>query len=259
MKPIIEIPKKIWLLLLILLGGTLGNAQNNSYLVKANEAFEKCEYEKALKLYSAEYILTGENTSEMQGRSKKCQSLQQHARYLVSRGENSSACNVYESLLSLNPSDNEAKEFLKMNSAYFGNNASKYSSNNIEIVKMDDGKQLLCYVDPNLAEMTYKEAAGFCNRLNAGGETGWRLPTMDELMLYYYDFPSAKGHWIWVGYKGVLIDDKEPDYYERNTNMRYDPCINGETLQVHPYRVNSRGEYVSGNVIKHSFIPVKIK
>lgn len=254
MKEATDFLRNLGLTLILLLSTVVVNAENRN-LGKANDAFDRGEYIEALKLYSIVYILDNVATNDKQNLCKKCREIQMQARIYASNHDTAKAADLYQSLLTLNPKDIEANEYLK---SYYSD-ASEYSSKDIEIVKTNDGKQLLCFVDANIGEMTYKEAVEFCKRLNVGGEIGWQLPTMEELMLYYYDFPKQKGTWLWVGYKGVIINNKEPDYYELNTNMRYAPCINGETLLVHPYQVNSRGEYVSGNMVKHRFIPVKLK
>lgn len=232
--------------------------KDSGYIKKAEQEFAAGEYVKANASYIQAFAMDNIDTSSQQNICKECARIQLLAKTMLENGEEAKAVDYFDKLLRLNPKDPEALSFIEKYNSSHDRADSNYSSRHIVNVYNYDGETMLFFANPDLKEMTYPEAVNFCNRLNVGGQSGWRLPTMEELLLYYYDFPDEKGKLIWVGYKGVLVNDKQLDYYEQNTNMRYCPCIDGYNLIVHPYHVNFKNEIVSGKLEKHKVIPIKI-
>ncbi|MDE6296250.1 MAG: DUF1566 domain-containing protein [Muribaculaceae bacterium] len=219
-----------------------------------------------------------------------CLRVQEEARKNVNEGDMTQAYKNYLELLKLNNLDKEANRFLEsyspdrapsVDKSNSGGRAAAASSSstpsapltppdylgstkdalpqNVEFFYMHDGTKVLCYFNPEKPEMTYHEALAYCNQLNLEGETGWRLPTMDEMLRFYSDYPDEKGKLVWVGYKGVIINNKTVEENEANSNMKYCPCMDGSQLVVHPFRVNSQNKVVAGELMRHHFFPVKTK
>lgn len=234
-------------------------AQNRDYMAEARQKFAAGEYSKAAELYRAEYVEYGTDTADKKELCIECFKLQKEGQGYEREGDNEKALLCFEQLIRLNPDDAEAASFLKKQ--YFGQAETKttFESLGIEKVYDLDDNEMLFFLNPERPEMTYPEAVAFCRLLNVGGMTGWRLPDMEELLLYLNDYPSEKGKLLWVGYKGVEVNGKPADYYEKNTHRRYYPCIDGSNLVVDPVRINSRNKIVGGELKTRSFIPIKIK
>lgn len=221
-------------------------------LTDADRLFQIGKYADAQKAYQTA-IAKGINENEAQTKAiacKECIDLHNKAINAERAGKKDEVRIYYRQLLELNPADPEANEYLNANE-------KKGLSRYVKEVILDDQAIMKCYIDPNASDMSYLEAKAYCNQLNVGGETGWELPTMDDLLMYFDDYPSEKGTFIWVGPKGVIINGKQSDYYDQG-RTRYAPCINGSQLVVYPYEVNSQEQLVSGDTKRHKVIPVKI-
>lgn len=251
-------------------------------------AFKAGDYTKAKQLFvkaSNGSVTMKKRLDEQKERCDECIRFQEKARECKRSGDMTTAYKNYLELLKINKDDKEANNFLqnytpdKANTGNKSNmggttSASTTTSSgqpdysfpvqpklpaNVEYFYMHDGTKVLCYINPERPEMTYHEAVAYCNKLNLEGETGWRLPTMDEMLRFYGDYPDEKGKLVWVGYKGVIINDKTVEENEANSNMKYCPCVDGSQLVVHPFRVNSQNRVVAGQLMRHHFFPVKTK
>ena len=124
---------------------------------------------------------------------------------------------------------------------------------------------IVFYVGDDLHDMNYLEAKKFCESLNEkrhGGYTGWRLPTINEMVFFLGDYPQYSKDLQWVGYEGVIINHRSVEEEERSTHTRYTPCITAEDgmvdLIVHRYYVNSLGQFTRGKLEEHGFFPCTI-
>lgn len=238
-----------------------------------DEAFRDGEYGKAGKYYHAAFVIDGVDTKELRNICAECMKLQAFIKKHTDSGDKEQLTACMKRLAELNPDDRNAREYLNSLAA------SSASGNTVTAITVPipgqdapfidgvgrvekvynefDEQFMLFYVDPCMEEMSYTDALRFCSRLNAGGGTGWRLPSSEELQYYLRDYPSDKGTLFWISYKDVIVNEHTIDYYDENTNSRYNPCIDGRKLVVHPYKVNSRGDVVAGQFMKHRFIPVK--
>ena len=260
---------------------------------EGDDVFKIGDYVKAQQIYEKivrENPLMKKNMDSRINSCKRCIGYLKEARKCKESGDFDNAYNNYLELLKLNKDDKEANNFLKNFSSEKANAGNKsniggaasasttttssssssaqpdYSfktkevlPKNVEFFYMHDGTKVLCYINPEKPEMTYHEAVAYCNKLNLDGETGWRLPTMDEMLRFYGDYPEEKGKLVWVGYKGVIINNKTVEENEANSNMKYCPCIDGSQLVVHPFRINSQNKVVAGELMRHHFFPVKTK
>lgn len=233
-------------------------AKERNYLKEAEIAFKNGNYKDAGELYRAAYVVDGIDTKNKRILCAECQKHITQLQKYQEQGDMENVALTMKLLLKLNPEDRNAKTFLKNYVPSTTDIAIPFASGYIEKVFIDNAEHfLLFYINPEMTEMTYPDAIKVCNELKAGNGSGWRLPAADELQYYFRDYPSEKGTFYWVGYKGVLLNDKSIEHYEQNTNSRYNPCIDGNSLVVHPYKVNSHGDIVVGELKKHRFIPVK--
>ena len=123
---------------------------------------------------------------------------------------------------------------------------------------VNGGYTLIFYVGEDLSEMTYLDAKKFCENLNAkrqGGYTGWRLPNMDEMLFFFGDYPQYGDDLQWIGYEGVEINGRTVEEEERRGHTRYTPCMTFNSLNVHKYYVNSKGQLTRGGTEEHGFFP----
>lgn len=281
MKLVKEI-KRILLFLIIAITAMTAMADNHQAYNQARAYYRKGNYQQAIETLSKiKDGLLSENVAERISKCKKCLDLLQNARAKKMQGDEESAYNLYHELWVVNDNDPEAKQYLKTHSrpSQAGSPAEaiqpkvgespRHASSpviaekkeekhpDVEYFYMQDGKKVYCYMNPERPQMTYHEALEYCRNLELAGKRGWRLPTMDEMMRFYNDYPHEKGKLIWVGYKGVVINNMTVEENEANSNMKYCPCIDGRELVVHPFRVNSRNEVVAGEVMRHHFFPVR--
>lgn len=247
--------KKVILVLIMALVGVGVSARD--YVADATTAFKEGRYNDAYQLYRAAYVEKGTDTDAEMALCKKCSKLRYDGEQYRDMGNNEMAQTCFAELIQLNPEDSVARSFLNVMAENANQPTAPVVASNIEKVYDIDDNELLFYVNPSRQEMTYMEAVEFCRTLNAGGFTGWRLPTMEELLIYLRDYPSEKGQLLWVGHEGVIVNDKQTDYYDTHSNKRYHPCIDGSHLVVHQCVINSRNEVVGGELQKHFFFPVK--
>ncbi len=126
---------------------------------------------------------------------------------------------------------------------------------------VDGDYTLVFYVGDDLHDMNYLDAKKFCEGLNErrqGGYTGWRLPTINEMLFFFGDYPEYANDFQWVGYEGVIINNRTVEEEERSGHTRYTPCITNVDLKVHRYYVNSRGQFTRGELFEHGFFPCTI-
>ncbi len=124
-----------------------------------------------------------------------------------------------------------------------------------------DHQTLVFYLGSDLSDINYYEAKKICEQMNSdakGGYTNWRLPTYNEMMFFFRDYPEYADDEHWVDYDGVIISGKSIPEVERAGSMRFMPCVTGTLLKVHQYRVNTRGKLVQGELYNRSFVPVAV-
>lgn len=246
--------KRIIFALILLFVGTGVSARD--YVADARRAFAEGRYDDASQLYRAAYVENAIDTKRERDLCNQCKKLRDAGETFRDMGNNEMAKSCFVELIKLNPDDSVAATFLSDVEQEASHPVAPIVLSNIEKVYDIDDNELLFYINPTRQEMTYMEAVEFCQTLNAGGFTDWRLPSMDELMLYLRDYPSEKGKLLWVGHEGVIVNDKQTDYYETHSNQRFHPCIDGSKLVVHQCVINSRNEVSAGELRKHFFFPV---
>lgn len=88
------------------------HSQERNYYAEAERAFQSCKYTDAGELYRAAYIIEDIDTSEEQRLSADCAYSQKNAREQKNTGNDEQAKIWYERLLSLNPNDSEARNYV---------------------------------------------------------------------------------------------------------------------------------------------------
>lgn len=109
---------KIISLTILLSAVLISFSQNRNYYAEAEQAFNKCEYTAAAKLYKVAYVMTGIDTSDRENLSKECAEAQNRAREYIVAGNIDETKKWFEILHMKNPNDEEACSYLVFHQKY---------------------------------------------------------------------------------------------------------------------------------------------
>ena len=90
------------------------NDHENEILPDANAAFQRGEYERVVELCNWHYIIVGDHSADrLIEKAEKCARLKQKALSFFSSGQWAAASETAQTLLDLNPEDQQAKELMR--------------------------------------------------------------------------------------------------------------------------------------------------
>lgn len=104
---------KKFLFLIMLMPLAFGAMAQRNYMAEANVAFESSQYAKAKELYKLAYVVNGADVTSKTKLAHICDSVQASARLAVRQNKVDDARGAYNLLLTYNPKDAEAAEYVK--------------------------------------------------------------------------------------------------------------------------------------------------
>lgn len=182
--------KIISILVSILFAVLSAYADNPDYYHRAEKAFSEGNYEKAFKLYQAEYVLTGTNVEIKIKMCLDCIADKETAEKAAEAGNIERAKMFYEYVLERNPNDKLARDFIQ-------SHMIPEWQNDCWIISLGNNEFLA--VQKSIGEkMTYENAMDNAKANRLGGFSDWRLPVVDEIDLITKDFSVQVSGNYWV-------------------------------------------------------------
>lgn len=168
----------LWLVL-VTLSTNIVFAQERNYLKEADKAFSNGNYEIAVKLYRAEYVINGTNVDIKIKKCLDCIADTETAQQAISNGDIERAKEFYNYILERNPSDKAALNYIQ-------SHLIPEWQKDCWIIHLDKD-EFLAVQSKTGSNLSYYEASKKASSDNLGNFNDWRLPTCDEMKIIARD------------------------------------------------------------------------